>query len=117
LKSEDGPVGDAIRLRQRRDFIVDMLRLIGYNGYMYYVYILRSRKDRSRFYIGYTENLKRRLSEHSNSPKDTYVHRYSPWQLETHLVFTNKQKAKQFEAYLKSHSGRAFLKRRLMAAD
>ena len=94
-----------------------MLRLIGHNVYMYYVYILRSEKDKDRFYIGYTENLKRRLSEHKNPPRDTYVNRYSPWQLETHLVFTNKQKAEQFEAYLKSHSGRVFLKRRLMAAD
>ncbi len=32
---------------------------------MYYVYVLRSLKD-SKFYIGYTKNLEKRLNEHNN---------------------------------------------------
>ena len=31
---------------------------------MYYVYLLQSRKD-GKLYTGYTDNLKRRLAEHS----------------------------------------------------
>jgi predicted GIY-YIG superfamily endonuclease len=94
-----------------------MLRLIGYNGTMHYVYILRSEKSTDRFYIGYTENLDRRLFEHLNAPSDAYTRRYAPWKLETYVVFKDKKLAVEFEAYLKSHSGRAFLRRRLMAAE
>ena len=38
-----------------------------------------------------------------------------PWRLETYIVFHSSLLAKQFERYLKSGSGKTFLKRRLMA--
>jgi len=84
---------------------------------MYYVYILRSKTSVDKFYIGYTEHLDKRLLEHENTPPDAYTHRYAPWRLETYIVFPNKRLALEFESYLKSHSGRAFLRRRLMAAE
>jgi len=34
--------------------------------------------------------------------------KYRPWILETAIAFRSKDKAYAFEAYLKSHSGRAF---------
>ena len=40
---------------------------------MYYVYILRSSKDGS-IYIGYTENLGRRLKEHVAGKRETIAH-------------------------------------------
>ena len=84
---------------------------------MYYVYILISQKDKSKFYIGYTDNLNRRLEQHKNAPPSSYTHRYSPWEIETYIAFSNKKLAEEFETYLKTHSGRAFLKRRLAAAE
>ncbi len=84
---------------------------------MCYVYTLISQKDKTKFYIGYTENLKRRVNEHKDSPPHSYTHRYAPWKLETYIAFSDKKLAERFELYLKSHSGRAFLKRRLVAIE
>ena len=81
---------------------------------MEYVYILRSKKDGTKIYIGITNNLKRRLREHSVSSSNHYTYRFAPGELETYLVFQNKRLVKEFEAYLKTHSGRAFLRRRLI---
>ena len=82
---------------------------------MYYVYILISKKSSNRFYIGITNNLDRRLKEHAEAKGSNYTVRHAPWELETFIAFKNKVLAEQFELYLKSHSGRAFLRRRLMA--
>jgi predicted GIY-YIG superfamily endonuclease len=81
--------------------------------HMYIVYILRSVKKPEKLYIGYTENLSKRLKEH-NDKKSNYSSRYAPWKLETCITYSDKNRAKQFEKYLKSGSGFAFLKRRLI---
>ena len=79
----------------------------------YSVYILRSCKDNAQF-IGYTTNLNERMQAHANADKSAYTRRYSPWELETYIVFKNEEKAKAFELYLKSHSGRAFFRKCLV---
>lgn len=80
---------------------------------MYFVYILLSLKEPHRFYIGITNDLKRRLLEHNNSLTG-YSKRYAPWKVETFLGFHNKKLALDFEHYLKSGSGHAFLKKHLI---
>ena len=80
---------------------------------MYTVYILLSIKDQTRYYIGITQNLKNRLKEH-NISQSGYSKRYAPWKVETYITFQNKILAEEFERYLKSGSGNAFLKRRLI---
>ena len=80
---------------------------------MHIVYILISLKDPSKYYIGMTRNLKRRLQEHNNS-RSGYSKKYAPWKAETHITFTNKLLAEAFERYLKSGSGHAFLKKHLI---
>lgn len=79
---------------------------------MYYVYILKSEIDSSR-YIGVTTNLKRRLQEH-NSGSSKYCSSKRPYQLIWCCIFTNKKKAYEFELYLKSSSGYAFTKKHLI---
>lgn len=81
---------------------------------MYYVYILKSLKTKDKFYVGITENLDRRMQEHSNPRKDQYTYRHAPWKLETYVVFNNMPRAKSFEAYLKTGSGRTFSKKHLI---
>jgi len=81
---------------------------------MGYVYILKSKKDCKKIYIGITNDLDRRLKEHLDANGKDYTHRYAPWGLETYIVFKNKILAEKFELYLKSHSGRAFLRKRLI---
>ena len=80
----------------------------------YYVYILKSKKDPKQFYIGYTTNLENRMADHQNPKATAYTRQYAPWELETYTVFKDKEPAQRFEIYLKSHSGRAFLRKHLI---
>ncbi|MCF7808952.1 MAG: GIY-YIG nuclease family protein [Candidatus Marinimicrobia bacterium] len=74
---------------------------------MHYVYILKSLKDPDKHYTGLSHNPKKRLEAH-NRGRSNYSTKYKPWELETVIGFKELAKAKHFEIYLKSHSGRAF---------
>ena len=76
----------------------------------YYVYILTSETNQTRHYTGFTENLEERLKAH-NTGKVPHTAKYRPWVIECAVAFRSKKKAMDFEAYLKSHSGRAFAKK------
>ncbi|MBW8041458.1 MAG: GIY-YIG nuclease family protein [Planctomycetes bacterium] len=78
----------------------------------HYVYILQSQTDPDRFYIGHTDNLEERLKVH-NQGKCKHTSKCTPWKIKTTIAFTYKQKALDFERYLKTSSGRAFTKKRL----
>jgi len=82
---------------------------------MYYVYILKSKKQDGAIYIGYTSDLKLRLSEHNSTTNKHHSRKYAPWEIETYLSFTKKVDAGRFEKYLKSNSGKAFLRKRLIS--
>ncbi|MBI1977530.1 MAG: GIY-YIG nuclease family protein [Candidatus Omnitrophica bacterium] len=81
---------------------------------MYFVYVLTSTADAKFSYVGCTNNLKRRLTEHDQGKMGVYSNRYKPWQMTTYVAFSDKKLAVSFERYLKSGSGHAFLKRRLL---
>ena len=80
---------------------------------MYFVYILKSINSPREIYKGYTENLRERLKEH-NAGKVSHTSKFRPWKIIFYCCFNNKQKAIQFEKYLKSASGIAFMKKRLI---
>lgn len=82
-------------------------------GRMYFVYILKSKTNQRKTYVGYTSDLKRRLRDH-NSGQSEYSKPFSPWELEMYLAFASLSKAKAFERYLKEGGGWRFAKRRLM---
>ena len=84
---------------------------------MYYTYILKSTKTAGAIYIGYTKDLKTRLAYHNNPINEGYSKRHAPWIIEAYLAFTEKQEAKRFEIYLKSSSGKAFMKKRLIPSN
>lgn len=46
-----------------------------------------------------------------NNGEVPHTSKYKPWNLQTIVAFTEKEKALAFEKYLKSHSGRAFAKK------
>ncbi len=79
---------------------------------MFYVYILQSQKDRS-FYTGVSENLKQRIKEH-NWHLSRYSKSKTPFELVWFCAFKNKNKALNFEKYLKQGSGFAFARKRLV---
>ncbi len=77
-----------------------------------YVYILQSKVAPETFYVGLTEDLRTRLRNH-NSGHVFHTAKYRPWRIKTAVAFTDRQRALEFERYLKSASGRAFAKKRL----
>ena len=79
---------------------------------MWYVYILRSAID-NKFYIGSTDNISRRLSEHNSGKVDSTKNRI-PLKLEAYFAVKDKSKAIKLERYLKTGSGRAFLQKRIL---
>lgn len=80
---------------------------------MWYVYIIRSIGSPEQEYIGATSDLKRRMADH-NAGKSAHTSKFKSWQLVWYCALPDKYKALQFEKYLKSHSGRAFAKKRLL---
>jgi len=76
---------------------------------MFYVYILQAINYTDVFYIGYTTDLKKRLKEH-NSGQSIHTNKYKPWKIKNYIAFDDEQKARDFEIYLKTHSGRKFCK-------
>ncbi len=80
---------------------------------MYYVYILQSSKS-GILYYGFTEDIKKRLQEH-NCGQSKFTKGHTPWILVWYSGFQDKRKAKDFELYLKSGSGKAFVYKRLVA--
>ena len=80
---------------------------------VYYVYILQSSKS-NILYCGFTRDLRNRIEEH-NSGKTKFTKGHIPWKLVWYSAFKDKQKAKDFELYLKSGSGKAFAYKRLVA--
>ena len=78
----------------------------------YYVYIIQSEFDQTKFYTGFTENLESRLKAH-NSGQCQHTRKHKPGRIKTAVAFTDRQKAIDSEIYLKTASGRAFAKKRL----
>ena len=77
----------------------------------YYVYVLKSLKD-SKFYIGYTENLKLRFEEHQKGRVVSTRDR-RPLKLIYYEACLNQKDARHREKYFKTHFGKMFLKNRL----
>jgi len=78
------------------------------------VYILRSLPYPTQPYVGYTRNLEARLVAH-NSGQSPHTRKFQPWIAETLICFSDKYLALAFERYLKSHSGKAFARNRLLS--
>ena len=79
---------------------------------MYWAYLLECFEDRS-WYIGYTSDLKRRLLEHQTKHGARTTRRKSNWHLIYCEGYLNKQDSQGREQFLKSGSGRTFLKKQL----
>jgi len=77
----------------------------------FYTYVLQSGKDNER-YVGYTQNLRRRLEEHRRSRSFATQYRL-PLDLIYYEACLNMTGAKQREKYLKTTSGRRYLAKRL----
>lgn len=77
---------------------------------MYYIYCLQCEDG---YYIGCTQDLKDRLERHEKGQILATANRL-PIHLHFYFVIQDKNKAFEFEKYLKSGSGRAFLNRHFL---
>lgn len=79
---------------------------------MYFVYFLKSINFPDQTYIGCTSNIDKRFEVH-NFGGSPHTAKYKPWAFHAYFAFEEKQKAYDFEKYLKSHAGKAFASKRL----
>ncbi len=75
---------------------------------MHYVYVLLSLLD-EKFYIGRTDDLRRRKQEHDEGKVTSTKHR-RPLKLVFYEAFGNKKDATRRELYFKTSKGRSTLK-------
>ncbi len=78
---------------------------------MYYVYVLRSKKDKKN-YTGYTSNLKKRMEEHQNGKVESTKYR-RPFDLVYFEGCLDSKDARRREIYLKTTYGKRFIKNRI----
>jgi putative endonuclease len=79
---------------------------------MFYLYILKS-INKNKIYIGFTENLKKRFSEHNNGESSS-TKNFRPWKLVYYEAYVLKSDATKRENALKKY-GKALaqLKKRI----
>lgn len=78
---------------------------------MYYVYVLLSLKD-NKFYIGFSEDIKKRLADH-NAVRNTSTKPRRLFKLIYYEAHLNKYDALRREAYFKTTKGKSTLKQML----
>lgn len=80
---------------------------------LHYVYILQSESYPAETYKGLTDNIEDRLSRH-NRGEVKYTSKFTPWKVIFLAGFISRKRASDFEKYLKSGSGIAFTRKRLI---
>jgi putative endonuclease len=74
------------------------------------VYLLQSTRDNRQYYVGLTSNPEARLAAH-NAGESPHTARFRPWRTLVTIEFSDAERARAFERYLKSGSGREFARR------
>ncbi|MDP2941037.1 MAG: GIY-YIG nuclease family protein [Candidatus Omnitrophota bacterium] len=82
---------------------------------MYYVYTIRSVKDK-KYYTGYTNNLERRLQDHARGKSESVKHR-GPFELVYREEYATKLEAIRREKQIKSYKGGEAFKKLLKKYD
>ncbi len=80
---------------------------------MTYVYLIESVYCQGHHYVGISDDLRQRLSHH-NEGKSPHTRKFKPWNLVSYAAFADERTAHAFEKYLKTGSGKTFLKRHFL---
>ena len=78
---------------------------------MIYTYVIQSAKD-SRWYTGFTDDLRKRFSQHNNGQVSSTKSR-GPFKLIYYEACLDKADARARETYLKTGMGKRYLQNRL----
>jgi len=84
---------------------------VKYNKVMYYTYILLSKKD-SKFYIGYSTDLRKRIEVHNKGWNKSTKGR-EPFKLLYYEAHTSSKDARRREKYFKTDKGKSTLRQML----
>jgi putative endonuclease len=87
------------------------LRLASQICYVVHIYIEDAIDN--KLYIGSTNDITRRLTEHNSGKVDSTKNR-TPLRLEVYFAVKDKARAITLEQYFKTGSGRAFLQKRII---
>lgn len=74
----------------------------------YYIYILKSLVSK-KSYVGYSMDVDARLAQH-NKGESNFTNKYKPWTVIHTEMYETQEEATDRERYLKSRSGRRWLK-------
>jgi len=77
---------------------------------VFYVYFLENKDKNS--YVGSTNDLKDRLERHNKGYVEATKDK-RPWKLVAYFAFSEEKVAFRFEKYMKTGSGREFIKRHI----
>jgi len=81
---------------------------------MWYVYVLKMTDG--EYYVGSTNDLKRRMEEHARGREISTKWRL-PAVLEAYVAVKSERTARSLEKYLKTSSGKAVLRKRILPAE
>ncbi|MFH1286961.1 MAG: GIY-YIG nuclease family protein [Candidatus Magasanikbacteria bacterium] len=81
---------------------------------MYFVYVISS-NVRKYIYVGITNNTQRRIGEHQKGKEKT-TRPYRPFSILHIEVFSTRIEARKREKYLKSGSGKEWIKRNFLSS-
>jgi len=79
---------------------------------MFYVYLLECKDDKS-WYVGYTDDLRARVKRHNDGTGARTTSLKQNWRIIYYEAYLLKSDALGREKFLKSGSGRIFLKKQL----
>jgi putative endonuclease len=75
----------------------------------FYIYILHSEKA-NKYYVGYSEDPWKRLTEHNTVEHSTYTSKFRPWQLKAvFYIGENESGAIKIERFIKKQKSRLLL--------
>ncbi len=78
---------------------------------MYYIYVLYS-AEADKYYVGYTSDPQRRLTEHNTADRTTFTSNYRPWQMAALFACGPQEKdAMRLERFIKQQKSRALIEK------
>ena len=78
---------------------------------MFYIYFLFSETSQ-KYYVGYSNDVLRRLNEHNNPIHVTYSSKHLPWILKGYFaVSSNRGEAMRVERFIKKQKSRKFIEK------
>lgn len=84
---------------------------------MYFIYILYSTSS-DLYYVGYTQDYVRRLTEHNHSNHPTFTSKHRPWILKAvYQCGDQESTAVQIERFIKKQKSRKLIERLITGGD